>query len=234
VKLRSLAEKILTRVGWQNYHKSYSQMGEDLIIAYHLKTRGFHLGKIRYLDIGACAPTKLSNTYYFYKQGSSGVLVEPDKCLTTLLRRDRPRDHILNVGISKEEKDEADFYVTQPPTLNSFSKEMADFVNSEEGRKAYGQDVRVKEVRKVNLVNINTIMKSWFNNAPPEILSIDAEGLDWEILSSLNFDLYSPYCVCIEVNQHYEEVKNLLEMRGYCMIGYNQLNVIFMKHRQCD
>ena len=138
------------------------------------------------------------------------------------------------MGISKEEKDEADFYVTHPPTLNSFSKKMADFVNSEEGRKAYGQDVCVKEVRKVKLVNINTIMKDWFNDTPPEILSIDAEGLDWEILSSLNFELYAPYCICIEINQYYEEVKNILEERGYCMIGYNQLNVVFMKRRQCD
>lgn len=225
-----LAGRALNALGLRRVmQKSYSQMGEDLIIAYHLKTRGFSPGKIKYIDIGAFAPKTLSNTYYFYKHGAFGVLIEPDIDLIKPLKSARKRDIVLNIGISKEEKFDADFYVINPPTLNSFSKEMADFVNSDAGRKAYGNDIGVKEVRKVNLVNINTVIKDHFNGRAPELLSIDAEGLDWDILSSLDFDLYSPYTICIEINQNYEKVLQLLLLKKYCLVGYNQLNAIFMK-----
>jgi glycosyltransferase involved in cell wall biosynthesis len=55
---------------------SYSQCGEDIIIDFLLTW--LKIKNPTYLDIGANDPVKLSNTYYFYKKGSRGVLIEPD------------------------------------------------------------------------------------------------------------------------------------------------------------
>ncbi len=51
---------------------SYSQFGEDLIIAKLL-------GKskcVSYIDCGCHDPKKFSNTYYFYKRGGSGICID--------------------------------------------------------------------------------------------------------------------------------------------------------------
>ena len=70
-------------------NESYSQCGEDLVVA-------FTMG---YLGIGRTSPTstwgpndpvQLNNTYYFYRKGHHGVLVEPNGALCRRLR-DRRR-----------------------------------------------------------------------------------------------------------------------------------------------
>jgi hypothetical protein len=54
--------------------------------------RAMHVDEVTYLDIGAHHPTRLSNTYLFYKRGFQGVVVEPDPELMGAIRRVRPRD----------------------------------------------------------------------------------------------------------------------------------------------
>src|SRR5919106_1421865 len=65
-------------------HVSYAQAGEDLVVNFifeSLKAR-----TISYLDIGAYDPVYLSNTYYFYRRGHRGVLVEPNVAMCEKLR----------------------------------------------------------------------------------------------------------------------------------------------------
>jgi hypothetical protein len=50
---------------------SYSQCGEDILIDFVFKQ--LKIENPSYLDIGAHHPFHLNNTYYFYKNGSSGV-----------------------------------------------------------------------------------------------------------------------------------------------------------------
>src|SRR5262245_15943736 len=72
---------------------SFAQQGEDLIV----ESICGHLAiPIRtYLDIGAFDPTIASNTYFFYRKGCRGVLVEPNPALCRTLKRHRPRDTVL-------------------------------------------------------------------------------------------------------------------------------------------
>src|SRR5262245_53886441 len=44
-------------------HESFSQSGEDLIVAFMAYSLG--IAKVTYLDVGANDPVQLSNTYYF-------------------------------------------------------------------------------------------------------------------------------------------------------------------------
>lgn len=56
---------------------TYAQTGEDRIITSLLEE-----GKITsrfYIDVGANHPTKLSNTYRLYKEGFSGLVIEPGR-----------------------------------------------------------------------------------------------------------------------------------------------------------
>lgn len=68
--LRSVRNKLFDDFGV----KSYSQEGEDLVLARifgNLKlTTGF------FVDIGAHHPTRFSNTFYFYRRGWCGINVD--------------------------------------------------------------------------------------------------------------------------------------------------------------
>ena len=55
---------------------SFAQSGEDLIANFIFKY--LDIPKITYLDVGAWDPVEVNNTYYFYRRGFRGVLVEPN------------------------------------------------------------------------------------------------------------------------------------------------------------
>ena len=69
---------------------TYAQHGEDCEIAKLLD--GLDLTTGMYIDVGANQPSHISNTYLFYRQGLSGILIEPDESNFSLLKRFRERD----------------------------------------------------------------------------------------------------------------------------------------------
>jgi FkbM family methyltransferase len=167
---------------------SFAQCGEDLIVDFVLSC--LDIREPSYLDIGAHHPVNLSNTYYFYRKGLRGVCIEPDPGLFRTLRRMRKRDLCLNVGIGAEHKESADFFLMSTPTLNTFSAEEA-------ARLEDGGVHRVQEVVKLSLLPINEIIERHFSPSP-NFVSLDIEGLDLDVLKSLDFRRYRPQVFCVE------------------------------------
>jgi hypothetical protein len=82
--------------------QSFSQYGEDLImdtVRQIMQNRGL-MREFCYLDIGANQPKFINNTYWLYRLGFNGVLVEPNKKLADELKCVRSNDVVLNVGIT--------------------------------------------------------------------------------------------------------------------------------------
>jgi FkbM family methyltransferase len=208
---------------------SYAQQGEDLIVESifgHLQI------PIRtYLDIGAFDPTISSNTYLFYLKGCRGVLVEPNPALCGTLKRYRPRDTVLNVGIGPSKETAADYYLLGDANgnldqLNTFSKEEADRVI------ALGGGRRIRKIIKMPLVSINTVMEEHFQGAA-DFVSTDTEGLDLDILKSLDFDRFRPPVVCAEAGASSDGIKiiELMRSKGYSVRGSTFVNTIFVDDR---
>lgn len=212
------------------YHRaksSWAQQGEDLIIDFIFK---WHLNcqKPSYLDIGANHPFGLSNTYLFYKKGCTGVNIEPDPALIEQFQKLRPRDINLNIGVGVENA-ELDFYLMSASTLNTFSKETA---NEYTKSKLLGYPTIV-EVKKLPVIPVNDVLKKYFSQNQPYFISIDVEGWDYEILSSIDFNLYKPKLICIETNQgiqnDLDKYAGLLASAGYFQYAENSINSIFIK-----
>lgn len=207
--------------------KSYSQSGEDLIIDY-IFTNYLHIQKPTYLDIGAHHPTYLSNTYLFYRKGCSGVCVEPDKSLYEGIRKKRKNDKCLNIGVGLTGTASASFYVMSEKTLNTFSQEEAERYQS------YGH-YRIKETLQVDLLPINTIIAQNFSPYP-NLISLDVEGLDYEILKSMDFEKYRPEVFCIETltfaqdksERKLDEIILLMQGNGYFVYADTYINTIFV------
>lgn len=206
---------------------SYSQCGEDLIISFLFSW--MKIEKPTYLDIGANEPVKFSNTYYFYKRGFRGVLVEPDPKLCKEIASKRVGDICLNVGIGFSENETTeDFYVMSTNTLNTFSKKEAL-------RYSEYADKEIKEIKKIKLVSVNSVIKNNFSKTP-NFVSIDTEGNDLKILESMNWGLYRPEVFCIETLTYTEdntarkisEISDFMEKMGYFVYADTYINTIFV------
>lgn len=203
------------------YKKSYSQQGEDIIIESVLKQ--FGKKNITYLDIGAHHPYYLSNTYYFYKKGHTGVCVEPDTKLCKLIQKKRPKDVCLAVGIGEEDGSVQRFYKMNPPSLNTFSKEEAESLEQ------YGHTI--ESIHEIKIMNINTIFEKYFSSTP-DFVSIDTEGLDLEILESIDFIKYRPMVFCVETKEYKKDIRDeriitFMKSKEYEVYADTHLNTIF-------
>ena len=169
-------------------NQTYSQSGEDVIVDFIFNT--LQIKTRRYLDVGAHDPVALNNTYYFYKKGHHGVCIEPDPDLAKAFAGKRPKDMVLQIGVSNEETTQP-FYLMEPSTLNTFSKKEASIYQK------YYPWTKMSKVIRVKLVNINSIIKKYFKDGL-DFVSIDTEGYDEKIIKSVNFKKYRPLVICVE------------------------------------
>jgi len=211
---------------------SYAQVGEDLVM-WHMAFDVLGIQQPTYMDIGAHHPVINNNTFLFYERGCHGVLVEPNPALHDVLSAVRPRDKLLRVGIGPAKQSAADYYViggSQDGQLNTFSKEEADqLVTRSRGH------YTIERVIKVPLLNINDVMKDEWNGAP-NVLSVDTEGLDLQILRSLDFKRFRPDVIVAETlevgGRHLEvDIVQFMVQQGYEPRGGSFVNTIFIDRR---
>ena len=203
---------------------SYAQCGEDLVMHYLLCDM---LGMARptYLDLGAHDPIWLSNTYLIYRLGCRGVCVEPNPRACQAIKRIRPRDACVQVGVGVSADKAATFYVMDPPTLSSFSK---DFIDANISNPNY----QLKEVISTPLLTPSEIIDSYCP-AAPNLVSLDVEGHDEAIIKAWDFTRYRPEVFCIETVSHHDRAKvptitPLLEKAGYTAFADTYINTIYV------
>jgi FkbM family methyltransferase len=216
----------MQRNNFDNFKISYSQSGEDLILQILFSV--LKISKISYLDVGAHHPSYLSNTYLFYKNGGSGVCVEPDPSLFAEFGKKRPRDINLNCGVGVV-PGEDNFYVMSTSTLNTFSKDDAERCQAE------GKH-RIIKTMKLKLENINEIIQRHFEKTP-NFVSLDVEGLDYSILKNFDFKKYRPEVFCLETlsyttdntERKLTEIIDLMLSNGYIIYSDTYINTIFVE-----
>jgi FkbM family methyltransferase len=224
--LRDLVFLVVPKWRFMN---TYSQAGEDVMAAYFFFKH--HIQHPSYLDIGTNDPISGNNTFLFYKRGSKGVCIEADPTLIPALKKARPKDHIITAGVTFDNRSEADFYVFELASHNTLSKEEADFRVSKGGQK-------LKEVIRIPLVNINTLIETHFPKGV-DFLSLDVEGIDLMILESLNFEKHRPALICVESitfsmdNQEtrISEIASFMKAKGYRVYADSPINTLFADNR---
>jgi FkbM family methyltransferase len=204
---------------------SFAQCGEDLIVHYMLYY--MQIPKVTYLDVGAHDPVVINNTYYFYKRGSRGVLVEPNVDMTKKLRAVRPGDTTLEAGIGVTAERAADYYIMTESAWNTFSKE-----ESEHMTEVTGGRIKVERVIQMPMVDINEVMSNHFDGAPT-FLSIDTEGMDLAILKTIDFKRFRPQVICAETlvvgtRKLIPDIAAFMETQNYVVRGGSLVNTIFV------
>lgn len=165
---------------------SYSQEGEDMILARFFENRvsGF------YVDIGAHHPIRFSNTYKFYCRGWKGLNVDATPGSMGIFRYLRPRDISVEaaVGVGGQH---LMFYEFNDPALNTLSAEVAKERNVG----------RYRVLRKVPLVtqSMEELLSAYVPKGTQiDFLSIDVEGLDYQVLCSNDWVRHKPELILAE------------------------------------
>lgn len=105
----------------------------------------------------------------------------------------RPRDGNLELGIGTN-VDELDFYVFNEPALNGFSKELS------EQRHEADTAFQVRKVIKVDCKPLSQVLDSHLNVGQGiDFMSIDVEGLGFDVLQSNDWSKYRPTLVLAKV-----------------------------------
>lgn len=211
--------------------KSYSQAGEDTILAYIFFVLGIKNEEISYLDLGANHAKELSNTYYFYQNGAKGVLVEANPQLIQELSFYRHNDIILNSLVSETLDEEMNFYILSGDGLSTPDKEQA-----EEACKI-NPNILIDSIIKVKSITVNNIIEKYFGSIAPKFISIDIEGHDFEVIQSIDLDKYRPLVIVVEtieyrpylsINIKKHEVIDYLKTKDYVEYAFTGINSIFI------
>ncbi|MBP1157470.1 MULTISPECIES: FkbM family methyltransferase [unclassified Paenibacillus] len=212
---------------------TYSQSGEDSILAYVVYVLGIPFESVDYIDLGANHAKEMSNTYFFYSKGAKGILVEANPELIPELKFYRHRDIILNNCVDVEAGKQVDFYILSGDGLSTpdidAAKEFCEI----------NPDLEIIDKRVVSTISYKTIVENYLGKAPT-LLSIDIEGKDIEILRSIDYEKYRPLLIVTEVisydttlnyNTKNDEVKNFLDSKDYDEYAFTGINSIFLDRK---
>ena len=197
--------------------KSYAMDGEDTAINVFnkKKDKGF------YVDIGAHHPIQRNNTHLLFKKGWEGINIDVNQFSIELFNFLRPNDLNLQIAVSDKEGEISFFYQKKFSQLNTTDKEIAN--------ENFQGNFQEKKVKCQTIQNI--LDNSKFKNTKIDLLNIDVEGAEMKVLNTLNFEIYDPSLICIEIlgyremqsEQREKEIKNNQIFKFLVNKGYKKV-----------
>lgn len=178
-KLKRFTVALINKV---NQKSSYSQHKEDIFLVDYFNQNKLDPKEWTYIDVGANHPSDISNTCLLYNNGLSGIIVEPNKELIKLFKWFRPKDLRLQLGCSNKSS-VLQFFVSKTPVVSSFEN---DWMGSEVYDSYFVPVMRLDEA-VANLINKRIFL-----------VSIDVEGLNYEVLEGSQETINKSLFLCIE------------------------------------
>ncbi len=222
--LNSILECCLTAAALirANLGGGYAADGEDLIVSRLLQEEyRMPIGKMKYVDLGANHWCRESNSYYFYRRGASGVLLEANPLLCKKLRKKRKRDIIVNAAVDIQKRKNVSFYVLSLLTRSSIDEESVS--------RALKMGAAVREVIQVPCVCINELLEKY--QICPDLLTMDIEGMDYKVLRSLDLKKYKIKVIIVEISNEIPDVPGTMEeymrQNGYRIHAKAGSNIIY-------
>ena len=160
--------------------------GEDLFIQNYFKNKpkGF------YVDVGCYHPLQGNNTHLLYKNGWAGINFDINHYSIKLFDFLRKRDLNIHSGISRKKSKLTMYYRKEINMLNTLDEKIA---------KIHFRNGYKKKNIQVNTLNF-FISKKFKKLNKIDFINIDVEGYELDTLKSLNFSIYKPQLICIEIH----------------------------------
>lgn len=196
-----------------------SQNNEEQLIADYF---GNQTGTV--LDIGANDGETLSNSYRLLHQGWQGCLVEPSPQAFERLQglyRGNPKVHLFPFAIGN--KDGVAAFYESGEHLRKGDVALLSTLHAGELQRWQGTDNTFVETR-VQVRRFDTFLQQ----SPIkqfDLISIDAEGADYDILCQMDLRQLGCRMLIVEYN-HQDQEKYLAKAPGYRLLAQNHENLI--------
>ena len=180
------------------YLKGASQFNEDIYLnSFFAKD---YIGK--FVDLGCFHPTRDNNTFRFYKKKWTGINVDLNPITIELFNFFRSKDININCAISDKRTLKKMYFIDNLSPLNTLDQNHLKFLKKNFLFK--NKDFKEKIIKTEN---VNNILKKYkFHKV--DFLNIDLEGLEYEVIKSINFKKFKINLICIEILDHNKISKN--------------------------
>jgi hypothetical protein len=190
--LKEIITPLLKHIKYSIRNRSYSQLGEDLVLKNQLERISKNCLKT-YLDIGAYHFSVGSNTYGLYKEGWEGIVVDCNAAKLEAFKYFRSRDKILATAVVPNSYNERSIEINTTGIFDE-RESVTSNINSYSTAIEKGLTKTVTAMRIGDLLNYVCSDKGL-----PTLLSIDIEGLDGNVARDIDFkEEYPIPVVCIE------------------------------------
>lgn len=190
--------------------ESFSQFGEDVLVwkFFNNKTDGF------FIEVGANAPVKFSQTWLLEKNGWRGILVEPLPAKCEALRAARKNSRIFQVAVgAPEQRGETQFHVTTDDMFSS--------LHTRETGPAKIETVPVQ------VMTLDELLAD-AGNPTIDFLSIDVEGMELDVLRGFDIARHRPKLVLLEDHMKSQQLYRAMKKRGYKLVKRTGVNNWFV------
>ena len=181
-----------------------------------------------FLEIGADDGIDKSNTKFFEDLGWTGLCIEPSPDRFSKLISNR-KCICENIAVFDKEC-EIDFL-----DISGWGKGLSGIVESYDQKHVtrIGWELENPENKGHNTIKVKTntlnniLEKHGLVNI--DFCTIDTEGSEYEILKNFDFDKFNIDIIIVENNYGLDNVKNLLESKGYELISKIEIDDVYKK-----
>lgn len=200
---------------------SFAQFGEDGVFTwlFHGRKNGF------YVDVGCHHPFRFSNTALLHNDhGWTGINIDVDERATALFKQHRPYDTNITMGVAGE-AGQREVTIFEEGAINSFDKEAA-------AHPAWANIPRHSQIVEVEPLG-SILHRTMPKGRQINLLNIDAEGLDIEILTSNDWESFTPEVITVEVhdfdlgNVQANDTYQFLIRKGYHLVSHVAVTSIY-------
>ncbi len=203
---------------------SYAQRLEDyyLHLAFAGQSEGF------YVDIGAGEPMLDNVSYWFYLQGWSGLVVEPQRELLAQYEQARPRDKRDDRLVGRENGSASFYSFAELHGLSTTKIDAAEAARQFEP--SFTHEMR-ETASLAQLVKDHAIGKVDF-------LKIDVEGAEHEVLEGADWTSFRPRIILAEVVSpgRMEDARpswaDIMDRHGYAFHFFDGLNRYYVAEEE--
>ncbi|MFL9962883.1 FkbM family methyltransferase [Paraburkholderia sediminicola] len=175
------------------------------------------------MDVGAYHPVKFSNTYALYRRGWRGINIDMDPMKIEAFKLARSDDTNVCAAISNQEA-----------TRQAYSFSAYGLTSTIEPGEVARRTETPVSVRNVETTTLDDVLaNSCYSACEIDLLSIDAEGHDYQVLRSIDTNNYKPKIVIVVstlmlINDIVKSaIYRYLVDHDYRLVGWTHLSLIF-------
>jgi FkbM family methyltransferase len=196
----------------------HTQNLEELYITQNLGS----VPRGRFLDIGAHDGLSFSSTRALVEKGWSGVYVEPDPYVLPALVsntedfKDRTTIEPVAIGL---ERGHLPFYSSKGDMVGSLSQAH---------KIKWSSAVSFEEIQ-VDVITLDDLAQKHGTNF--DFINLDVEGINWELFTQFDWNVWTPKVVCIEYDDKLREIGHILENNGFTISYVSPENIVAVKRQ---